>query len=72
MVVDLREVTFIDSLSLAVLVTAKRKLGPGGRLALVIAGSYPHLILTAAGLDGVLDVFDDRAAAETFAFAGLS
>lgn len=68
MVIDLQDVTFIDSVSLAVLVAAKRKLGPTGRLALVVGGSYVELVLQATALDDVLDVFEDRRAAEAFAF----
>jgi len=67
-VADLRDVTFIDSVSLAVLVAAKRKLEPDGRLALVTGDSYVGLIITAARLNTVLDVFPDREAAEAFAF----
>ena len=71
LVVDLRDVTFMDSLSLAALVAAKRRLEPQGRLAVVVADSYADLILAASGLKGVLDVFADPADAESFAFASL-
>lgn len=69
LVIDLSDVSFIDSVSLAVLVAARRRLGPGGRLALVAGrDSYVSLILAATGLRRVLDVFEDRDAAEAFAY----
>lgn len=67
-VVDLTEVTFIDSLSLASLVAAKHRLAPARRLAIVASDGFVGLILRAAGLDSVLDVFDDHDAACAFAF----
>ncbi|MCW2967490.1 MAG: anti-sigma factor antagonist [Solirubrobacteraceae bacterium] len=69
LVVDLREVTFIDSVSLAVLVAAKRRLEPEGRLALVVGDTYVQLVLAASALDQVFDVFEDRGAAAGAAFA---
>lgn len=65
-VVDLAEVSFIDSLSLSALVGARRKLGDGGRLAVVAAHEYVLLILQATGLEQVLDVFETREAAAAF------
>jgi anti-sigma B factor antagonist len=65
-VVDLAEVSFIDSLSLSALVGARRKLGDDGRLAVVAAHEYVRLILQATGLEQVLDVFDSREAAAAF------
>jgi anti-anti-sigma factor len=52
LVVDLSAVTFLDSVALAVLVRARRELADrGGRLALIITpGSFPALVLAAAGL----------------------
>jgi anti-anti-sigma factor len=67
-VVDLSEVTFIDSISLAALVAAKHKPGGAGRLAIVTEAPYALLILEATGLDSVLNVFPDRDAAFAFAF----
>jgi anti-sigma B factor antagonist len=69
-VVDLAEVSFIDSLSLSALVGARRRLGDGGRLAVVAVHEYVRLILQATGLEQVLDVFDTRAAAAEFVQAG--
>lgn len=60
-VVDLERVSFIDSVSLAVLLTARRRLGDGGRLAVVSdPSSYATLIFEAGGVDAVLDLFDGR------------
>jgi anti-anti-sigma factor len=61
---DLAEVTFIDSLSLATIVAAKRRMGDHARLALVVVHPYVRLIFEAGGLDSVVDVFETRAAAE--------
>lgn len=68
-VVDLSEVTFIDSLSLSAIIGARRKLEPPGRLAVVAIHDYIRLILEATGLEQVLDVFDTREAAEEFVVA---
>jgi anti-sigma B factor antagonist len=66
---DLSEVTFIDSLSLAAIVAANRRLGHAGRLALVADHAYVLLILEACGLDSVVEVFRTRDAAETYLLA---
>jgi anti-anti-sigma factor len=65
-VVDLAEVSFIDSLSLSALVGARRKLGDEGRLAVVAVHEYVRLILQATGLEQVLDVFATREEAVAF------
>ena len=65
-VVDLAEVSFIDSLSLSALVGARRRLGEDGRLAVVAVHEYVRLILQATGLEQVLDVFDTRDEAVAF------
>jgi anti-sigma B factor antagonist len=65
-VMDLAEVSFIDSLSLSALVGARRKLGDDGRLAVVAVHEYVQLILQATGLEQVLDVFETRDAAVAF------
>lgn len=67
-VVDLSGVTFIDSVSLAALLAARGRLPADGRLAIVAGTPFVALILEASGLEGVLDVFDDRDDAEAFAF----
>jgi anti-sigma B factor antagonist len=66
---DLSEVTFIDSLSLAAIVAANRRLGHAGRLALVADHAYVLLILEACGLDSVVEVFRTRDEAETYLLA---
>ena len=68
MVVDLSDVTFIDSLALAALVAAAHKLAPDRRLAIVAQGNYFDLLMRATGLHEVLEVFDNRYDAEAFAF----
>jgi anti-sigma B factor antagonist len=68
-VVELSDVTFIDSLSLSAVIGARRKLDPPGRLAVVAVSDYIRLILEATGLEQVLDVFATREAAEEFVLA---
>ena len=63
---DLSEVTFIDSLSLAAIVAAKRRLGDEGRLAVVADHHYVLLIFEAGGLDSVVEVFRTRDEAEAY------
>jgi anti-anti-sigma factor len=63
-VVDLRDVTFMDSVALAVMVHTCRELEPDGRLVMVMdPASYTRLILAAAGLDACLDLAETRAEA---------
>jgi anti-sigma B factor antagonist len=69
-VVDLAEVSFIDSLSLSALVGASRKLGDDGRMAIVAVHEYVRLILQATGLEQVLDVFATRDEAVAFVTSG--
>src|SRR4029077_9595848 len=65
-VVDLAEVSFIDSLSLSALVAARKKVGNDGRLAGVAVHEYVRLILQATGLEQVLDIFETRDDAVAF------
>lgn len=64
LLLDLGGVTFVDSISLAAIVAAKRRMGPGGRVAIATRHPYVLLILEAGGLDGVVEVFEDREMAE--------
>lgn len=66
LVVDLGDVTYVDSLALAALVAARRRLIGRGRLAVVADGPFVLLILQASGLDGVLDLFPDVETARAF------
>jgi anti-sigma B factor antagonist len=60
-VVDLREVTFMDSIGLAAIVHARSRLRADGCLALVVApGSYAELVLEIAGMPRALAIFADR------------
>lgn len=59
LVVDLRDVSFMDSTGLAAFIHAKMRLGDDGRMTLVMEpDSYARLIFEVAGLTGVLDVVD--------------
>jgi anti-sigma B factor antagonist len=70
LVIDLTDVTFIDSVALAVLVNTSRKLSRRGRLAVVVQpGSYGMLIFEASGIDALLPIFDTRPEAVAFARA---
>jgi anti-anti-sigma factor len=63
-VVDLRDVTFVDSVGLAAVLHARSRLLAGGRLALIVApGSYAQLMLEVAGMPRALAIFADRDAA---------
>ena len=63
-VVDLRDVTFMDSIGLAAVLLARKRLARGGRLALVVAPeSYAQLVLEIAGLPPALARFETREAA---------
>ena len=60
-VLDLTAVSFIDSVSLAAIVNARRRLGDFGRLAVVIApDSYAMLIFEIGGLDSVVELVPTR------------
>jgi anti-sigma B factor antagonist len=60
LVVDLSDVSFIDSVSLAAIVGARRRLKDRAALAVVATHPYVRLILEAAGLDTIVNVFDTR------------
>ncbi len=61
---DLADVTFMDSLSMAAVVATQRRLGDEGRLAVVATHPYVLLIFEAGGIDSVVEVFRTRDAAE--------
>jgi anti-sigma B factor antagonist len=61
LVVDLRPVSFLDSVAMATLLHARTRLGEDGRLAVVVAAdSYVRLIFEVAGMPRCLDVFETR------------
>jgi len=61
LILDLRGVTFLDSVALAAIVCAQRQLGDTGRMALVTdPDSYGMLILRAAGLPPTLELYAQR------------
>ncbi len=58
-VVDLTETSFIDSLALATIVRAHKRL-TRGRMAIVANNPYVLLVVKAGGLDSVLDLYESR------------
>lgn len=64
--VDLGDVTFIDSTAMASIVGAQRRLPEGGRLAVVANHHYVLLVLEAVGLQHAVQVFATRAEAEAY------
>ena len=64
--VDLGDVTFIDSIAMASIVGTQRRLPPDGRLALVAHHPYVLLVLEAVGLQHVVHVFPTRSEAEEY------
>jgi anti-sigma B factor antagonist len=59
LVLDLRPVTFMDSVALAAMLHARSRLPQDGRMAIVLeAGSYTRLIFEIAGLPDRLDLFE--------------
>jgi anti-sigma B factor antagonist len=54
LVVDLREVTFIDSVALAVLLQAHRRVEPGHMAVVIAEDSYARLIFDVAGVSHAL------------------
>jgi anti-anti-sigma factor len=63
LVLDLTEVDFIDSLSVAAIVGTHRRMAPGGRLVVVSTHPYVQLVFEAAGVLGVIEVVADRTTA---------
>ena len=58
-VVDLRQVSFIDSTALGVLVGVRKNLTPGARLAVVCTHPDVLNIFELTGLDATFDIFSD-------------
>jgi anti-sigma B factor antagonist len=66
LVIDLRDLSFLDSVALATLLHARRRLGDDGRLAVVVAAdSYVRLIFEIAGMPQCIDIFETREQAVT-------
>jgi anti-anti-sigma factor len=64
LVLDLRPVSFMDSVAVAAILHARRDLGQVGRMAVVTAAeSYPRLVFEIAGLPACLDLFETTDAA---------
>jgi len=66
LLLDFSGVSFIDSIAVAVIVGAQRRLAGTGRVAIIGSGEYVELIFEAGGLDDVLARFDDRKEAEDY------
>jgi anti-sigma B factor antagonist len=66
LLLDFSGVSFIDSIAVAVIVGAQRRLTGTGRVAIIGTGEYVELIFEAGGLDDVLSRFDDRREAEDY------
>lgn len=61
LVIDLSDVRFLDSVALAVIVNAKRRLAVDGKLVVVVdRSSYVMLVFECSGLPGIIDVADTR------------
>ena len=64
MVLDLRRVTFIDSVGVGAVLHAKRRIGASGAMVVVLAeDSYAQVIFEVVGADRVVPVVYDAAAA---------
>jgi anti-sigma B factor antagonist len=60
-VLDLRDVTFMDSVAMAAILHARTQLGKDGRLAVVLGpDSYTQLVFEIAGLPRCLALFHTR------------
>ena len=61
LVIDLSGVRFLDSVALAVILTAQRRLAGEGRLIVVVdRSSYVMLVFECSGLPGIIDMADTR------------
>ena len=64
LVIDLRPIDFLDSVAVAAMLQARRRLGDAGRLAVIIdPDSYTRMVFEIAGLPQCLDVVETRDAA---------
>ena len=62
LVVDLAQVTFVDSVAVGSILQAKRRMTDDGRVAIVIPErSYAGMIFDVVGADAIVDVFRTRA-----------
>jgi anti-anti-sigma factor len=60
-VVDLTDVTFVDSVGVGAILQAKRRLGAGGDLSVVVAPeTYARVIFDAVGVDALVRVVATR------------
>lgn len=65
LVVQLDDVTFLDSLGIGSLVQVQRQTAArGARLNLVVESAYLNRLLRIAGLDQLVDIYPDLATAE--------
>jgi anti-sigma B factor antagonist len=62
-IIDLKQITYIDSTGLSLLVEIKRELEPDGSMALVGCSQHIQRILRITWLDRLLPIFDSEQAA---------
>jgi anti-sigma B factor antagonist len=61
LVLDLSEISFMDSIAMAAILHARTRLGASGRVAVVVPyGSYTRLVFEIAGLPSCLDLYETR------------
>ena len=66
LIVDLRSLSFLDSVAVATLLQARSRLGDEGRMGVVVdPDSYIRLILEVAGMPRCLDIVETREQAVT-------
>ena len=66
LVIDLRALSFLDSVAVATLLQARARLGDEGRMGVVVdPDSYIRLILEVAGMPRCLDIVETREQAVT-------
>ena len=60
LIIDLREVSFLDSTGLSLLINADRRAREAGRHLTVVSGvGAPRRILVTSGLQGLIDIVED-------------
>ena len=63
LIIDLREVGFLDSTGLSLLINADRRARDAGRRLTVVSGAgAPRRILVTSGLHGLIDIVEDLGA----------
>ncbi len=60
LLLDFTDVTFLDSLTLAAILAAQRRLPEGGRLAVAAAHPYVLLVVEASGISSLVELYGTR------------